>query len=136
MKNKKTKVTFSAGILALSIAAFLTFWLIPSNLVFADDRGVTPPVITLNGVSSVNAVAGTGYADAGANSSGEAISVNSITAPGGAIKDFASTGIDPIMPISWAAAAITGLIIVLVSLRKRQYRKWKRSLGYYTKDDA
>ena len=130
MKNKKIKVTFPARILTLFIAAFLTFWLIPSNLVFADDRGTTPPVITLNGVSSVNVVAGAELYGAV-----EEVSVNSIPASGGVIKDFAFTGVDPIMPISGAAAAITGLILILVSLRKRQYTKWKHSIGYYTKDE-
>ncbi|HEX7561218.1 MAG TPA: DUF5011 domain-containing protein, partial [Candidatus Humimicrobiaceae bacterium] len=66
MKNKKTTVTFPARILTLLIVAFLTFWLIPSNLVFADEADTTPPVVTLNGDSPVYVVVGSDYRDAGA----------------------------------------------------------------------
>jgi hypothetical protein len=136
MQNKKTKVTFPARILTLFIVAFLTFWLIPSNLVFAYGGDKTPPVTALNDASFVYAVAGSIYEDSGTDGTGEAVSADSIPVPGGVIKDLTFTGIDPIMPISGAAAAITVFILILVSLRKRQYRKWKNSLGYSTKDEA
>ena len=66
MKKIKTKFNFSVRILALFIVAFLTFWLIPSNLVFADEADTTPPTITLIGDNPVTIDVGSTYEDAGA----------------------------------------------------------------------
>ena len=65
MKYLKTKYAYPVRILALFIVVFLTFWLIPSNLVFAEGD-TTKPVITLEGSTPVTVEVGSAYSDAGA----------------------------------------------------------------------
>ncbi|MFA5015028.1 MAG: immunoglobulin-like domain-containing protein, partial [Actinomycetota bacterium] len=64
-----TKTRFSVKILVFFLIISLVFWLMPANLVFAQEEDTAPPVITLIGKSSIEVELDSIYEDPGATAS-------------------------------------------------------------------
>jgi len=113
-----------------------------SDAISADSNGNFTYYYELDGIegkylvravdSAGNTVAETDFTD----SERIAASENQIPGPGSPVQELAFTGVDPIIPVSGAAAAIIGLILIIISLRNEQQRNWKHALGYCDREDS
>lgn len=116
-----------------------------SDIITADNNGNFTYHYKLDGIegkylvkavsSAGNTVAETDFTDSKIMAAPD----DSVPAAGlaeGAVRDLAFTGVDPIIPASGAAAAIIGLILIIVSLRNEQKRNWNHTLKYCDRKEA